>query len=52
MINWDKEQYIREIERKLSSQVPLSCLEIKTVIAALRESFRYGYRGTRAILRC
>lgn len=38
MINWDKEQYIREIERKLSSQVPLSCPEIKTVIAALRES--------------
>lgn len=38
MINWDREEFIREIERKLSSRVPLSCLEIKTVIAALRES--------------
>lgn len=38
MINWDKERYIREIERKLSSQEPLSPSEIKTIIAALRES--------------
>lgn len=38
MINWDREEFIREIERKLSSQKPLSPLEIKTIIAALRES--------------
>lgn len=38
MINWDKEELIREIERKLTSQKPLDHSEIKMVIAALRES--------------
>lgn len=38
MINWNREEFIREIERKLSSQEPLSLSEIKTIIAALRES--------------
>lgn len=38
MINWDREEFIREIERKLSSQEPLSPSEIETIIAALRES--------------
>lgn len=38
MINWDREEFIREIERKLSGQEPLSPSEIKTIIAALRES--------------
>lgn len=38
MINWDKEEFIRKIEIKLSSQEQLSPLEIETVIAALRES--------------
>lgn len=38
MINWDKEDLIREIERKLTSQKPLDHSEIEMVIAALRES--------------
>lgn len=38
MINWDREEFIRKIERKLSSQETLYPSEIKTIIAALRES--------------
>lgn len=38
MINWDRENLIHEIERKLTSQKPLLDFEIKMVIAALRES--------------
>lgn len=38
MINCEKEDFICQIERKLSCEIPLSPLEIKTIIAALRES--------------
>lgn len=38
MINWDREKFIREIESKLINQETLDPLEIKTIIAALRES--------------
>ena len=38
MINWDRENLISEIERKLTNQKPLTYSEIEMVIAALRES--------------
>lgn len=38
MINWDREDFIRKIEIKLCSQETLDPWEIKTIIAALRES--------------